>query len=183
MKRLLQILLVAWVVFMGVAMAQEWRFFAEAWFGDGDAAGALAEAERREAADTVVRMLSLMRHLYRSGGDPRFAERMPASPGLLDELRADVDYLARNHRIQDPELENLVVLAVERLDPQGGERLEVRTRERWVFRVLWAADGAAAEPPRRRTVEARYVLVPSGTGWRVEGWQPIVDEPAVEVPG
>lgn len=185
MKRLLQIVLVAFALFMVLAVGQEWRFFASAWFGgEEDAPAALAETDRRAAADTVATLLSLMAHYYSSGGDPRFAERMPASTGLLDELRSDVDYLARNHRIQEPELEKLVVMSVKPAAPAAPaapgdsgapSRVEVRTREHWIFHVLWAADGSPAEPDRSRVVEGTYLLVRAASGWRVEGWQPIVD--------
>jgi hypothetical protein len=185
-KRLLQIVLGAFVLFMVLAVGQEWRLFASAWLG-GDGASEpsapLTEAEGRAAADTVARTLALMRHFYLSGGDPRFAERMPASPGLIDELRADVDYLARNHRLQDPELQRLVVLSVDPAGPGGSasrDRLELRTREWWTFRTLWAADGSEAEPPRERVVDGLYYLVRTGAGWRVEGWRPIVFEDAGE---
>lgn len=184
MKRLAQILGVAFLLFMVLAVAQEWSFFGPAWFGAGfgpaeQAPSTLPEADRRAAADTVANLLSLMGHFYSSGGDPRFAERMPASPGLLDELRSDVDYLARNHRIQDPELERLVVLSVEPMGPGGdgaAERVEVKTLEHWRFHVLWAKDGTPAEADRERTVRGTYLLVHTGTGWRVEGWQPVTDE-------
>lgn len=184
MKRLLQILAVAFVAFMALAVGQEWRFFTSAWFGAGEQAPrTLAEADRRAAADTVASLLSLMGHFYGSGGDPRFAERMPASTGLIDELKSDVDYVARNHRIEEPELQRLVVLSVEPSGPSGAlgsgariDRAEVRTLERWRFRMRWAADGTPAEAERERTVHGRYYLVRSGAGWRVEGWQPIADE-------
>lgn len=180
MRGLLRIVPVAFVLFMVLAVAQEWRFFSASWFGTGVEEERLTEEDRRQAADTVVRTLSLMRHFYLSGGDPRFADRMPVSSGLLEELRTDVDYLARNHRLQDPELQRLQVLAVERVASAGDDRVEVRTRERWTFRVLWASDGSSAGGPRRRTVEGRYFLVRSGTGWRVEAWQPIAEESGAE---
>jgi len=180
MKRLLQILGVAFALFMVVAVADEWSFFSAAWFGAPAETGQkLSEDERRAAADTVATLLSLMRHYYLSGGDPRFAERMPASAGLIEELRSDVDYLARNHRVQESELERLVVLSVEPVGEPGGaggvDRVEVRTREQWRFRVLWAKDRSVAEPARERTVAGLYYLVRATAGWRVEGWQPITE--------
>ncbi|KKK98648.1 hypothetical protein LCGC14_2640660, partial [marine sediment metagenome] len=44
------------------------------------------ETERKAAADTVYEMLTLMEHFYGSGGDRRFAERMPASATVVDEM-------------------------------------------------------------------------------------------------
>lgn len=184
MRRLLQILAVAFLLFMVVAVADEWRFFSSAWFGaPAEGRRTLWEEDRRAAADTVATFLSLMRHFYVSGGDPRFAERMPASDGLIEELRSDVDYLARNHRVQEPDLERLVVLSVEALGEGGGgarggdglDRVEVKTREEWRFRVLWAKDGSPAEPARERTVDGLYYLARTSAGWRVEGWRPIAD--------
>ena len=84
MKNLLLILAGAFAVFMALAIVQEWEMFGAAWFGGGEEAPPpLAESERKAAADAVYMALSLMQHFYGSGGDPRYAERMPyAIPAL-----------------------------------------------------------------------------------------------------
>jgi hypothetical protein len=168
LKPLLKVLLGGFVVFMGLAIAQEWAFFSSAWFGKPAAEVVLTEEERKEAADTVHLALSLMRHLYLSGGDPRFAERMPAAEGIVEEILADVRYLARNQRVQDTELMRLEVTAV---DPIGEGRVTVRTRERWQVRILRAHGGGDADPLREQLVHGRYLVVRGGKGWRVEGWE------------
>lgn len=167
MKRLVQTLGAALAAFLALAMAQEWSLFASAWFGDPGGREELPTAERQAATDTVHLLLSLMRHLYLSGGDPRFAERLPAADGLVEEMLEDVAYLGRNHRVEDPELRSFEVLSVEELE-EG--RLEVETRELWTFRVLWAVSGEEAEPARVRVVYGRYLLERRGAGWQVEGW-------------
>ena len=101
MKALGKILLGGFVVFMGLAITEEWGMFSSAWFGESEPEASLTDEERKSAADAVHLTLSLMRHLYLSGGDPRFAERMPAARGIVEEILADVRYLARNQRVQD----------------------------------------------------------------------------------
>ncbi len=168
MKALLKILGGGFLAFMLLAIADEWAFFSAAWFGDGgDDAPAADEAEQKAAADAVHRTLTLMRHLYLSGGDPRFADRMPAADGVKEEMLADIVYLGRRHLLQDPDLQRLDVMPVEIL-AEG--RLELRTRELWRFRVL-RAGGEEVEPQREQTVEATYLVTRGGSGWRVEGWQ------------
>lgn len=167
MKNLLKILAGGFVLFQVLAIAQEWDYFATAWFGLVEEPEALSEEERQEAAGAVYLTLSLMRHLYASGGDPRFADRMPASQAVLAEMLSDVEYLERNRRRQDPVLEHLEVLAVDELAPG---RVEVRTRERWAVRVLWAEGGTDAEPPRSQLVHGKYLVARRGEEWQVEGW-------------
>jgi hypothetical protein len=82
-------------------------------------------------------------------------------------MRADVEYLGRNHRRQDSELEDL---AVEEIHSFGPGRFEVRTRERWLIRMLWSKDGSPAEPPRRQEIRAAYQVSAEGDRFRVEGW-------------
>ena len=69
MKALLKILLGGFVVFMSLSIAQEWEFFSSAWFGEAAPQAPLSDDERKGAADAVHMTLSLMRHLYLSGGD------------------------------------------------------------------------------------------------------------------
>jgi hypothetical protein len=167
-KSLLKILLVGFAAFMTLAIADEWSYFTSAWFGEEQSqAPELPEEEQKAAADAVYLTLSLMRHLYASGGDPRFAERMPAGEGLVEEMMADIDYLARNRRLQNPELLRLEVLSIE---PLGEDRVEIASREEWRF-ALSHATGAEAVPPRSQTLQAKYLVVRSAQGWRVEGWE------------
>lgn len=167
MKRLAQTLGAALAAFLVLAVAQEWSLFSSAWFGDQEEGDELPAAERQAAVDAVHLLLSLMRHLYLSGGDPRFTERLPAADGLVEEMLEDVEYLGRNHRVEDPELRGFEVRGVRELEDG---RLEVETRELWVFRVLWAVGGEEAEPARVRVVYGRYLLERQATGWRVVGW-------------
>lgn len=176
MKGLLKILGGGFAAFMLLAVAQEWRFFASAWLGWEEAAPELSESQRREAAETVYLALSLMQHLYASGGDPRFADRMPVAPALVEEMRSDIDYLRSRHRVQEPSLERLDVTAVE---PLGPGRMEIRTREHWWVRTLWADSGAEAEAAQLQVLERKYLLGGEDGSWRVEGW----DMAEVPLPG
>jgi hypothetical protein len=173
-KNLLKILGGGFVVFMVLAIADEWAFFSASWFG-GDEAPAveLPEAKRKAAADTVHLTLNLMRHLYLSGGDPRFADRMPASDGLKEEMMADITYLSHRHLVQDPDLRRLEVVSIEALSEN---RLELSTRERWRFTVARADGSGEVEPPRTQWVEAVYLVVRGGAGWQVESWRIVQPE-------
>lgn len=179
MKALAAVLLGGTLLFMGVAIVQQWDFFASAWFGRAAPAPELPPEQRRAAAETVRAFLALVGHLQESGGDPRFAERLPAAPALVEELRAEADYLARNRRVQRLVLHHLDVAAVE---PAGRERVEVRTREMWTVHTLWALDGRPAEAPRPSLLAVKYLLAPLVAGWRVEAWELDFETPRADVP-
>ncbi len=177
MKELLKILIGGLAVFMILSIGQEWTFFSSAWFGKEESREPLSQEEQKAAADAVHLTLTLMRHFYVSGGDSRFSERMPASEGIVREIMADVDYLARNHRIQDAELMRLDITSIDEL---AEDRVEIRTRESWLVRIRWVADGREAEPPKSLTINGKYLVVRGGRGWRVEGWD-LADQPAERV--
>lgn len=168
MRALLKILLWGFLGFMLLAVAQEWRFFATAWFGASAPEIELAEGDREAAENSVRLMLSLMRHFYASGGDPRFAERIPAAAGIVDEMMIDVDYLARNHRRQEPEL---LKLEIESTEPLGKEQAEIHTKEFWRIRFSWIDGSGESDPPSHQVIRGRYLLVRDGKGWHVEGWE------------
>jgi hypothetical protein len=156
------------IVFIVVAVVQEWQLFAAAWFGSQEPVEIEIQHGERQKANNALRLvLDLTGHLYRSGGDRRFAERIPAGAGVIDEVMADVEYLARNHRVQDQTLESFDVVSV---DVLASDQMEIRTRELWDVAVLWAAGGGEAEPRASRLVKGRYLLVKTGVGWSVEGW-------------
>lgn len=168
MKALLKILAGGLVAFQLLAISDEWSFFSTAWLGDGQERIELAPADRRQAVEALRLTLTLMGHLYESGGDTRFAERMPAAPEVVEEMLADVAYLRHNHRRQVVTLESFQVQAVEPLGQT--ERLEVRTRERWQVRTQWLDGSGDSDPPRSQEGHARYLLVRQGAGWQVTGW-------------
>jgi len=167
-KPLLKIVLGGFLVFMVLAIAQEWSFFSQSWFGTAEPETELAADDREGAVQAVELTLDLMRHLYASGGDSRFADRMPTSQGVLEEMLADIDYLTRNQRRQDPKLERLDVEAVEFL---GTKSVEVRTRELWSIRFLWLDGSGESDPHRVEVVRSRYLVTPGSTGWIVGGWE------------
>jgi hypothetical protein len=177
-KTLLKILLGGFLLFMVLAIAQEWSFFSQAWFGAEEPAAELTPEDREGAVQAVALTLDLMRHLYASGGDARFADRMPTSAGVLEEMLADIDYLTRNRRRQDPRLERLDVDAVELL---GTGSVEVRTRELWSIRFFWLDGTGESDPHRVEVGRSRYLVSRGSTGWVVEGWEsfgpvPVPDE-------
>lgn len=168
MKALSKILLGGFLLFMALAIVQEWSFFSQAWFGKEEPPPELTPEEREGAVEALALALDLMRHLYASGGDTRFADRMPTSAGVLEEMLVDIDYLTRNRRRQDPKLERLEVEAVE---PLGTGTVEVRTRELWSIRFFWLDGSGESDPHRVEVVNSRYLVSRGSTGWVVEGWE------------
>jgi hypothetical protein len=174
MKQLLKISAGGLVLFLALAMVEEREYFISTWFISSESQEAsardtatLSVEDRRAAIKTLQSTLQLMRHLYQSGGDERFAERMPASPGFLAELMADIEYLGRNHRIQDPELIELELGELKALDE---DRVEIRTREAWRVKVLWAVTMEESEPSQVHRTRTKYFLRRGSRGWTVEGW-------------
>lgn len=168
MRSLVKILLGGFVVFMVLAIAQEWAFFSEAWFGaPASAEPAVDEEQQRAAAGALRSHLALVSHLYSSDGDRRFAERIPASPDVVGEMMADIVYLRHNGRYQEMAMHGLEVLDVV---PLSSDRVEIRTKEYWTVRSLFLADDSQADPPRAQIVFARYRLQREVAGWRVEAW-------------
>lgn len=168
MKGLLKIVLGAFALFMILSIAQEWEFFSSAWFGEDDPPAPVTEEDRETAADTVRQMLTLMRHFYSSGGDPRFTERMLVSDGIRDEITKDVEYLRRNRRVQDPRMMRLEVLAVEFV---GTDLFEVSTREFWQVHFFSAVDGEPSDEPVWQVSRGRYLTRRGSFGWSVESWE------------
>jgi hypothetical protein len=166
-KNLLKILIAGVLAFNVIAVTQEWSVFAQAWFGSAPAQPELTDLEKKLASDTVREMLTLMGHFYATGGDPRFAERMPASSAVMEEMKADVDYLARNHRVQIPSLNRLEVTSVEPVDE---EHVEIETRELWIIRLRWGRGSRDSEPPQPSIAYGKYLLARGPQGWQVKAW-------------
>jgi hypothetical protein len=166
-KALLKIVGGGFVVFMVLAVSQEWAFFRSAWFGDDVTAESASDADLREAAEAVRTTLVMMRHLYTSGGDVRFAERMPASDAMVREMLDDIDYLHRNRRVQDPNPRSIDIREAIAID---AEHVEIRTRELWDIRTTWLDGGAKSDPPRITVVHGLYRVRRSSSGWTVQSW-------------
>jgi hypothetical protein len=146
-------------------MLQEWEFFAGAWFGRAAVLPPVSTSERQEVEATIESALALERHFYASGGDPRFAERMPVGDELREEMAAEIEYLARNQRRQVLDLHRFEVSEVRRLDD---DHLELRTREYWTIRTLELAGDGELDRPRPEVLVCRYLLTRLGESWRVD---------------
>jgi len=167
-KNFLKIVASGLVLFVVAAIVQEWSYFSVAWFGRSEAQETvLDDADEDQAVGALREALTLMTHLYSSGGDPRFAARMPVTPEILEEIQGDIAYLAGNRRFQDPRLQQLELLAA---DPVGAGRLELRTREFWIHRTFWADGSGESDPPRSVILYPRYRMVRDNTGWRIREW-------------
>ena len=175
MRNLLKILLAGTLIFMVLAIGQEWEFFSTSWLGNDEKTVEMTDEDRQEAVDSVYLMLNLMRHLYSSDGDPRFADRMPVSEAVLREMLDDVEYLVKNQRRQDPELMRLEIRSVEPVDER---RVQVHTRELWIMRLSWLTGTGESEPPHSQVLYGKYLVMRGSQGWQVEAWD--FDEPVGE---
>ena len=94
MKSLLKILLVGLPVFLVLAMAQEWDYFAESWFGSEQARLELGEEQRRAAGDAVY--LTETPDGYRiSPYDPEFVRQMELAEKGMKKYRNALRELAK----------------------------------------------------------------------------------------
>jgi hypothetical protein len=168
-KSFLKILLGGLVLFIAVAMIQEWDYFSTAWFGDGEGGEVAAAQEGEQEAVAAVRTtLALLSHWYASNGDSRYADRMPVNDQVLDELQVDLEYLRRNQRVQEPRLQRFELLSSR---PLGPDRQEVLSREFWIHRTFFIDGSGEADPPRSVILQGRYQVVRDPGGWRVVGWE------------
>lgn len=168
MKRLLQLVGGAALLFIVLAMLEERETFTRNWFQP--AAGfRAAEAERRAAAETVHAFRTLAAHWYGTGGDARFGQRLPASPQILDELRSDIEYVRVNGRVETPRLMRIEFISS---DVTSENDAEVRTREYWITEFHWIGGGVSDET-RSDVLFARYRLGRDGARWIVTAWDPI----------
>jgi hypothetical protein len=134
---------------------------------DDSMAGGEAAAPA-EAVNAVAQLGTLLRHLEASGGDPRFAERLPAEPRLVAEIVGGVEW--GSHLDHETDLEpvrfEIVAATLE------GAVATIRTREMAIarFRSRAVRDG---EADTRRPVVARweYQVVRRAGVWRVEDWK------------
>lgn len=168
MKRFAQIVVAALVVFIALAMLEERETFASNWFAK-DAGYRASQAEQRAVAQAVHDFRMLAAHWYGTDGDRRFAERLPATQPLVDELRSDIAYVRRNGRIETPRLMRAEVLRVE---VRSESAAEVTTREMWVTEFRWEGGGVSDEP-RSDILFARYRLIRDGSKWIVSAWDPV----------
>lgn len=182
MKQCGIILAVGFVFFMGSAMIQEWEVFSSYLKKDSDGSSTTITAGReqleQEITTTIKRFLTIMCHVYTSNGDARFLERLPSSPEVSRELSLDVDYLARNHRRLQPKLMQCTPVHFSWVSP---ERVEVTTKEYWIFQTFVKDQPEMAEPIRSQVCQAVYRMEKSPDSWLVREWDP-QDLPAGETP-
>ncbi len=135
-------------------------------FGAPKGNAALTDADRRGATDAVQLFLTLSTHLRAADGDTRFAERIPASDEVVDEVMRDVAFLRHAARQEEVRLVRSEVRDV-RAAADGGAT--VRTKEYWITREL-AAPSPTLPQTYSDVVLARYAVRREAGGWRVESW-------------
>lgn len=161
----------ALAVFLVLGGIQEWRALAAPMLPP-DRRPELSEADRRAAAATVYRFVQLSSHLYATGGDRRFAERLPSSPALIDEVVRDARYVLHNERVEEP---SLIRLDVASIASPSADVITVDVREYWTTRYYFKAD-RSFDSVRSDIVRVQYRLQRDGGSWRVMSWDP--EEPA-----
>ncbi len=127
---------------------------------------ALTDVERIAAADAVHAYLTMSSHLRSSGGDPRFAERVPADDQVTGELLREIEFLRHVSRVEEPRLVRAEVRDV-RAEAEG--IANVLTKEYWITRVT--ARTPFQPETRSDVVLARYTVRRESGGWRVASWQ------------
>jgi hypothetical protein len=135
-----------------------------------------AEAEwldgtaRTGAANAAALFASLTGHLRASGGDPRFADRLPADPPVIAELLADIAFVQHRERLENPRLVKFDLRSVEAVGPGLAE---VRAREYWITTTQHRGEVST----RSDAVTVRYAVRRDAGTWRVADWA-VADEPA-----
>ncbi len=171
MKNLIKILVIGGVLFTVVCIVQDWRNFFRV--GQDSALSDDAELEA-ELTNTIQQFVEIARHVYQSGGDARFAERLPASEAVIAELMNEIAYLKKNGRVQLSRLARFEVLEVERV---AENRAIVRTAEDWVVYMADSRSGARFDPDHLHSVHAEYRLARRGPAWQVAQWDLVAPPP------
>ncbi len=129
--------------------------------------GALTDVERKATAGAVRTFLTMSSHLRGSGGDQRFAERLPADDQVIDEMLAEIEFLRHVGRVEEARLVRADVRDV-RAEAEG--IASVLTKEYWITREM--ATRTPIQPQTRSDVVlARYTVRRDAGGWRVVSWQ------------
>lgn len=157
------VVLVAGLLLLAGAAAQARR--------DAARAEVPTKEEERGAVEAVHSTVTLAAHLRGSGGDPRFAERIPASPEVIEALQRELEFMKHLGVVEDAELKRFEVGRVRRARPRV---LEVDTREYWVTRQVSGGvrPPEAARPDfRTDVVLTRWTVERQSGGWVVVDWQ------------
>lgn len=178
--KLIKILLGALGIFLAISMAQEWHVFRPWILREKPLAPTLSAGDRKAIEGTLRTYLSMSAHFHATGGDPRFGERIPAAPWLVDDLRNEVEYLRKNARQQTMTLLKFDLLGIERV---SADRASVSTKEYWVIRTSRLDGQGEADPPRSEIIWCDYRMQRTGQSWQVQGWEAHEPPPAEPAAG
>jgi len=134
-----------------------------AWRASSEPAPTVSQRDRDGAIAAVRSFVSLSTHLRSSGGDERFADRIPADRAVVSELVTDVELGRRGGR--EEEESRLVRVDVRDVRPSLAFLVEVRTKEYWVTR---SRPGGA--DVRSDVLLVRYVVRRDGGAWKIADW-------------
>lgn len=123
-----------------------------------------------EAVAAVRSLSTLLHHVAASDADPRFTERLPATPDLIAEIRGAVVW--ERHLGERTEVEPVRVEVLSAVRDQ--QDVLVRTREYLVARTRATAGGGVAAVETRAIVgEWEYRVARVGARWLVADWKPL----------
>ena len=168
MKQFLLILVAATLIFMALAMAQEWEVFSQL-FVPSESASVEEVAELPEVDALLHHFNPVITHYYRYGGDERFMDRLPAAESVKAEIRADQAYLAANGISQA--LVSKGSSTVSRRSLAEGVR-ELIVEEEWGLQYQSPAGQPVGDRPMSFVVTLRYVVRQMDDGWQVVVMEP-----------
>jgi hypothetical protein len=155
--RLVTIVVATSLLFMVMAIIQEWQIFAPLLTADTEASidsdGAPAVPE--EAWQALERFNTLLVHLHRFAGDQRFLDRLAAGDSLKGEIVADLDYLARNGIVQSMRNLSHKQISEQRLQ---ADVYELVTEEEWQLEYLDRSGVPVSARAMSFVITWRYVI-------------------------
>lgn len=137
--------------------------------GRGEEGAEVSAAERTGMEDAARLFARLSAHLKGSGGDRRFAERIPAAPEVVGDLLDETAFAASLGRIEEPHLQGVEYGKALRV---AAGRAQLDAREYWVTRIH-SGSGTVLET-RSDVISVRYLVEEDRGRWTVIGWNVIV---------
>ena len=137
-------------LFLALAIADQWSFFASAWFSPK-----ASQPERQScppaAIEAVGRLVNNLPQFYSNPSDPEaFFSSIRLTPTLMGEMVADLSYLSTRDWKQSMELAGYSIVGSRQL-PKG--RWEVVTDETWSVKIA----GEGYETSSETRLRCRYV--------------------------
>ena len=124
----------------------------------------------KEAKQALQDFCTLLSHVYMSGGDVRFLDRLPASDPIKEEITLDLKYLSRNGRYQQMDLHKQTI---DSESAPAADACTFEAKEYWIVRYLDLQRRALEEKPTVMVTSWRYILRKTAAGWEVVSMEPM----------